>query len=384
MRNSKQADIKKVIEGALILTLLAWATQTLVSQWALGSEERFIAQAGRVSSVELKSEASVSSIEIRLSQIARWPASRGDAMDQTGDLIVGRFEAGKLSRVIDVDDVKTVLEGAGINLGTIDFSGALRCVVTRSDARLELALEQAATAAVERLAPTTRPGIEQEIPARPPRTLREILTTEVAQRFGMSEESLQIRFSAQDEKIVNLAEPHFKFEVEPRRARNIGDMTWDVGLVTAAGRQKVAVTANVRAWQTQVVAMKPIVARQVINELDVSEKRVLVDQLPEDQPLTLGQVVGQQVAREVSAGGAINGRLLEAVQLAKVGQLVNVMVQNGGVQLKWVAEARESGAHGQTIRVRKPGTREEFSVILTGPQQGKLVSASPGNVAVVK
>src|SRR5688500_19679244 len=106
MRNSKQADIKKVIQGALILTLLAWATQTLVSQWALGSEERFIAQAGRVSGVELKSEASVSTIEIRLSQIARWPASRGDAMDQTGDLIVGRVDAGRVSRRVDVDGVE--------------------------------------------------------------------------------------------------------------------------------------------------------------------------------------------------------------------------------------------------------------------------------------
>ena len=52
--------------------------------------------------------------------------------------------------------------------------------------------------------------------------------------------------------------------------------------------------------------------------------------------------------------------MIEAVQLAKVGQLVNVIVTQGHVQLKWVAEARESGAFGQAIRVRKPGTRDEF------------------------
>ena len=75
--------------------------------------------------------------------------------------------------------------------------------------------------------------------------------------------------------------------------------------------------------------------------------------------------------------------MIEAVQLAKVGQLINVIVQQGGVQLKWVAEARESGAYGQTIRVRKPGTREEFSVLLTASQQGKLIS-SPSNVALVQ
>ena len=34
-------------------------------------------------------------------------------------------------------------------------------------------------------------------------------------------------------------------------------------------------------------------------------------------------------------------------------------------------------------RVRKPGTRDEFSVLLTGPQQGKLIS-SPSNVALIQ
>ena len=90
-----------------------------------------------------------------------------------------------------------------------------------------------------------------------------------------------------------------------------------------------------------------------------------------------------KVGRDISPGVALTGRMIEAVQLAKVGQLINVIVQQGGVQLKWVAEARESGAYGQTIRVRKPGTREEFSVLLTASQQGKLIS-SPSNVALVQ
>ena len=75
--------------------------------------------------------------------------------------------------------------------------------------------------------------------------------------------------------------------------------------------------------------------------------------------------------------------MIEAVQVARVGQLINVMVEQGHVQLKWVAEARESGSYGQTIRVRKPNSRDEFSVLLTGPQQGKLISPSPSNVAVI-
>lgn len=361
--------MKKMIQGLIILTLLAWATQTLVAQWGFGDEVFIAPRAGLV--IELKNEALIAGSEIRLNQIARWPGVSDDVMEQTGDLVVGRFAVGKSSLAIDLDEVKAILEGAGLNLASIDFSGALRCVVTRSE---EAPIQDVVTS----VAATTRPIAAVEPSSR---SLREILTAEVAERFGLPVDSLQVRFSQQDEKVLGLSESSFKFDVEPRKQRNIGAITWDVSVTSATGRQKHTISANVRAWQTQIVAARPIVTRQVIGEGDVTEKRVLIDRLPDEGSLTLDQVVGQQSGRDVSPGVAFSGRMIEAVQLAKVGQLINVIVQQGGVQLRWVAEARESGAYGQSIRVRKPGTREEFSVLLTAPQQGKLIS-SPSNVAL--
>jgi len=380
MRNTRPADLKKMIQGLIILTLLCWATQTLISQWGFGDEisgEKFVTPSRRSLVIELKSEAMVVGNEIRLNQVARWPGAGDDAMEQTGDLILGRFAAGKLSRTIDLDELKTVLEGAGVNLASIDICGALRCVVSRSEAA---PVEPSIAAA----APTTRPveaGAESSIAT--PRTLRDLLIAEVAERFQLPLESLQVRFSPQDEKVLALSEANCRLDIEPRRQRNIGDIAWDVTATSAAGKKQYTIMANVRAWQNQIVALKPIVARQVISEADVSEKRVLVDRLPEEGALSIDQVVGQQSARDLSPGAAFTGRMIEAVQLARVGQLINVMVEQGHVQLKWVAEARESGSYGQTIRVRKPNSRDEFSVLLTGPQQGKLVSASPSNVAVI-
>ena len=43
MRNTRPADLKKMIQGLIILTLLCWATQTLVEQWGFG-EEVFISR----------------------------------------------------------------------------------------------------------------------------------------------------------------------------------------------------------------------------------------------------------------------------------------------------------------------------------------------------
>jgi hypothetical protein len=112
MRNTRPADLKKMIQGLIILTLLCWATQTLVSQWAFGDEitgEKFVAPSRAGTLIELKSEATINGNEIRLNQIVRWPGAGDDVMEQTGDLIVGQFGAGKFSQAIDLDDVKTIL-----------------------------------------------------------------------------------------------------------------------------------------------------------------------------------------------------------------------------------------------------------------------------------
>src|SRR6266850_2836343 len=223
MRNTRPADIKKMIQGLIIFTLLCWATQTLVSQWGFGDEisgEKFVVPSRASTSIELKSDATVNGSEIRLNQIARWPGAGDDALEQTGDLIVGRFSSGKSSYAIDLDEVKAVLEGAGINLASIDFSGALRCVVTRTE---ETSAELVAAAPI---APTTRPvnaAIESSS-----RSLREILIAEVAERFALPMDSLQVRFSQQDEKVLSLSDSSSRFDIEPRKQRNIGDITWDV------------------------------------------------------------------------------------------------------------------------------------------------------------
>ena len=62
--------MKRMIQGLIILTLLCWATQTLVAQWGFGDEVFVAPSRGIV--IELKHEATVDPHEIRLNQIARW------------------------------------------------------------------------------------------------------------------------------------------------------------------------------------------------------------------------------------------------------------------------------------------------------------------------
>jgi len=375
----------------LIFTLWLGA---LAAAAAAAAQERFVPRGTGSSAIplELRAEASVRGEEVRLRHIARWMENDDDAMAQAADLVVARFGQAATLR-IDLDNLKDTLEGAGINLAALRFSGAAQCQVRRIDQRLVTAVEQAAASAAAQAglltdrAASSTPVAPAAAGGVAGRTLGQILTAEVAERFGLPIESMQVRFQARDQKLVELAEPQFRFEVEPRRQRNIGWVTWDVEIVTDAGRQRASITADVRVWQTQLFTAVPLAFRQPIGASDVVERRVLVDRLADEPPLTREQVVGQEAARDLGPGVALTASMIRAVSLARPGDLVSVVVQRGGVRVTWVAEAREAGSYGQTIRVRKPNTREEFSVLLTGPQQGRLVAAvnsEPPSVAAAR
>src|SRR3712207_7014581 len=62
----------------------------------------------------------------------------------------------------------------------------------------------------------------------------------------------------------NLPEANFKFNVQPRRARDLGDVAWDVTITGAVGgSRKAQIRCTARAWQNQVVVARPLTRRQV-------------------------------------------------------------------------------------------------------------------------
>jgi flagella basal body P-ring formation protein FlgA len=213
------------------------------------------------------------------------------------------------------------------------------------------------------------------------KSLRDCVIAEISSRLNVSVEQLQFRFNPADQKVLNLSEPHFRFNVTTPRNRNLGDVTWEVTIVAdgadGKGAQKVNVTANVKAWQNQVIVHKPLAARQLIRGEDLIDRRTLSDRLPEDALVTREQVVGQMAGRELKPGTLLTARLVEASILVKSGQLVSVLLTQGTIQAKTVAKAMEQGTMGQTIRVKNEATGNVFDVVVTGPQTAKLPATTP-------
>lgn len=447
MNNGRPLPARKQLQFLVALTLLAWATQTLLAQWSRGAEvarrddpavdaaaSSFVPRGGGAgegralagSVLELRGEATVYGGDVKLKQVCRWSTRDAATFAPVADLVIARLDGRRPFRVLDVNEVRQTLADAGVNVALVRFSGPVECTVSRTDVELAEgeALEkwiqahgggdratdggndgpleddeahETRRAEETRVAPEAREPHEAREPYEPQpaalrqppfrqmsrqaspreedaaeagvRTLRGLLVADLSVRLGLPADQLQVTFDPRDESALNLAEPTFKFNLSPRRVRDLGEVAWDVAIVTGTGSRKAQIRATARAWQQQLLVVKPLSHGQVIRASDVTARRALVDQMPDGALLAAEQVVGQIAARDLKAGTLVTAPLVEAVPLAKVGQFITITLNRGTVRVKSVGKALEGGSFGETIRVKNEATRDVYQVVLTGPQE---------------
>jgi flagella basal body P-ring formation protein FlgA len=445
---------RKTVQLMVALTILAWATETLMHQWGYGAEVTAAAQSaaaqvgtgqaaagqagagqagdaepqekflpadpqGLSATIEMRGEATIVGGDLKLKQVCRWSDADNAAMAPLADLIIAHMDPAKPFKSISVDDIKQTLTEAGVNISGINFVGTMKCTINRSDAQYDphAGLNQwidarsgdpaaanppaAASTPAAPAAPAAQMAAVQvgaQSPAEPAlakpqsgedkpyHTLRELLTANVADRLNLPVDSLQMEFKPLDDKVLNLCEPHFKFQIEPTRVRNLGTEEWDVTIITANGNQELTLSADARAWEAQAVLVKPLAYHQLIQETDITDKRALVELLPDNPLVTKTQAVGTQASRDLKPGTVLDARMLDPVEMVRTGEFVTITVANGGVSIKTVARAMEGGSLGQTIKVKNETTHDIYDVVISGPQQASLNAnappSAPGNVAM--
>jgi flagella basal body P-ring formation protein FlgA len=407
--NGRPLGMRKRIQVVIAVVLLAWATQTLLRQWGFGAEvpnrdssEKFVPGTDRFvagATLEMRGDATILGAEVKLKQICRWSGADAAFFAPVADLVIARINPRSPFRSVSVEQVRNTLRDAGVNLGVVKFAGPMSCTITRSDGEYDEqnALRQWAAAKSgddqdqpqpasvkpdAKKAPDPDPifpsaSVKPAIAAAandsaPVKTLRLLLIDDLATRLSIPADRLAVTFNPKDENLLHLSEPLFKFSIEPRQIHDLGDVTWHVVIQTGSGSQKGSITANVRAWQNEVVLAKPLAYHQVIRASDVTERRTLADQLPTDPLLTISQAVGQEAGRDLKVGTALTARMVDAMTLVKPGQLVTISLSVGTVSVKTVGRALEAGSYGQTVKVKNETTQDIFEVTMTGPQEGTM------------
>lgn len=296
-----------------------------------------------------------------------------------------------------------------MNLAVIRFAGTTSCTIGRNDVALDehTGLQEWVDARLGKNPAPVAASKPQPIISQTPmetaqiaaviqpargvepiesRALRTLLIADLSERLSLDPVSIQMKFSPADEKVLSLCEPQFRFGIDAQRARNLGSVSWEVTIIAGGANHKTTIDATARAWQDQLVVIKPMVYHQTIRTEDVADRRALVEQWNGDEALKRDQIIGQWAAQDLRAGSILTPRLVEAAPLVKTGQLVTVTAEQGTVQIKAVARAMEGGSFGQTIKLKNETTGDTYEATLTGPQTAKVsatVTGEHANVATV-
>ena len=393
--NGRPLTKRQTLRVMILLLLLMWATQTLLAQWSHGEDVKFVSPSELPPAlIELRQEATVQGTEVRLKNIARWEDRDAKVLAPAADLVVLRLSQATPYRAITLDELKKLLTDAGVNMAAVRLIGATRCTVNRVDVKfnegeaLTKWLDAADPKKKETPAAVAKPAEVQPVIAVAPapadakknpeaiRSLRDVVTADIAARLQLPADTLQITFATKDERVLSLTEGVFRFAIDAVKCRDLGNVIYDVTISNNGNTQKITLNSTVRAWQEQVVVAKPIPFKSVIREGDVQAKRTLIDRLGGDPVISMSQTLGQMAGRELKPGMVITAKMVDAVPMVRTGQLVTITYTQGTVQLRSVARALEGGSYGQSIMAKNDTTGAKFEVTLTGPQTATMNSST--------
>ncbi|MEM8872735.1 MAG: flagellar basal body P-ring formation chaperone FlgA [Planctomycetota bacterium] len=315
--------------------------------------ESFVVAAD-AASVELASEVRLVGDEVRLAQVARWSVADEPMLRPLADIVVADAPGRYLE--VTADDVRNALRREGIAPSRLRFTGALACTVTRLDTTYDA---DAALAAWAEPAEETKPTA----------TLNDLLLADFARRIGLSVEQVSVEWDAgKSAHILKLPAALFDFDIALRRGGGVGPVRWDVTVRHDGRSETHSVSGRAVRYVDVLTLQRSISKGATIQPDDLISERIALRTAVKRDFATVDQLAGVLADRDLDAGIALTVDMLRPIPLVERGQFVSVSVRNGGIAVKTVAKALETGSLGQAIRVRDEATRRNYIVFVTGPQ----------------
>lgn len=124
-------------------------------------------------------------------------------------------------------------------------------------------------------------------------------------------------------------------------------------------------------WSDAFVARQPV-ARGEPLDLSLFDLR-RVDFLREKETIPATADLAQlSVARGIAAGSTLSWRDVARRQLVQRGDRIEVVASSGALVITMKALAMQGGALGETIVVRNPESRRDFSAVVTAENQARV------------
>ena len=322
---------RKAVQLMVVLTILAWATQTLFAQWGRGG--LILPQTTPLggapvatlsgATVELRSRVKFDAEgKVTVRDLCKWSDNDAALMEPYADVLVTRIADTAGVRVITIADLKARLHDAGANLSAMHFTGSSRCaVITGAATEDQIAAAEKQTRDPFELTSDTSatPAVEQSAP----------IVAEAAPATQPAE-----------------AEPQVIYE-------------------------------------EQLVITRPLSRGQRIIATDLAVRRVSVDAPTTRPAITPEQVVGTLLTRAMKKGDVLELDDFKAPPVVTTGQFMTVAMRVGEMEIETVAKAMNTATTGETIQAKNEANGDVYRVIITGPNAGRVAADEISDVAAI-
>ena len=126
-----------------------------------------------------------------------------------------------------------------------------------------------------------------------------------------------------------------------------------------------------RLWDDALVARQPVLRDEALS-LSLFEPRRHDFLRDKDAVPATADLSGLAVARGVAAGAVLSWRDVARRTLVQRGSRVEVLAVHGALTITMKGLAMQSGALGETITVRNPESRRDFSAVVTAENQARV------------
>lgn len=274
------------------------------------------------------------------------------------------FPTPAVRRYLALEELKSILTLRGVKVADCSFRGS---------ARVEILPEAAAAA---RVAYRTGPNASRQRAAQ--RRVEQAILEYLAGRVDEERPwGVQAEVTPEDTELI---------------ARRLVELTASGGAAPWTGRQEFDVTVKVGEEVTHrtvaallstpemvVVARRPMRSGELIHHMDVELRPAPPNSQQRKFAYSIDEVAGKQLSRGYSQSQPIDPRDARAPQLVKQNDVVTVYAVTGGVRVRMLGRALESGARGDVIAIADAQTRKPLRSkgVVTGFQTVEIFALGP-------
>lgn len=320
-------------------------------------------------SVRLQANAQV----VRLADIA---VLTGDIAQQYAGTVIA--DAPKDGRVLELSiaSVRKALDNSGAHWGKLQLSGRRVLVRPRIAQATPAPQAMMPTSIVKSTTDTnkvkTRSVInkriyESAIELAKERTLRGSIADFLINGLKINPNTLRLSFSASDASVLDASTTTFRFEIQPlsnlRSDRvDLSIRLWSNGMV----QQTYSLSVHPSISIDTVTVIHDIKRGSTITEDDLASEQKWVSAGAAIHIPSLIEAVGRIATSKIREGTLLKKQHIRREFVVKRGDRVIVKCIVGGVVITLEAEAKNDGAIGDDIELKKIGERETFIATVSG------------------